>query len=56
MSLKKALLEREQYYINILINNCKELVINQAPIAGSTQGLKQTLEFKSNRTGKLIPM
>ena len=53
---KKYLLDREQYYIDILFNKYKNQKLNISPSAGTTLGLKHTKEFKLNRTGKLNPM
>lgn len=57
---KFNLLEREQFYLNILFNQNKEKsslsVLNLAPTAGNTLGFKHSEEFKLNRSAELNPM
>ena len=53
---KEYILEREQYYINILFNEYKTLKLNLSPTAGNTLGFKHSKEFKFNRSGNLNPM
>jgi group I intron endonuclease len=53
---KEHLLEREQYYLNILFNKYSHLKLNISPTAGTTLGFKHTHQFKLNRMGKLNPM
>ena len=53
---KKYMLEREQYYINILFSKYKDQKLNISPSAGTTLGFKHTNDFKLNRSGKLNPM
>jgi hypothetical protein len=48
---KFYMLEREQYYLDILFNKATNLKLNKSPTAGSTLGFKHKKEF--NRTGKL---
>nr|WUR10605.1 GIY-YIG endonuclease [Elmerina hispida] len=50
------MLEREQYYLNILFSKYPELTLNSSPTAGNTLGFKHSEEFKLNRTGNLNPM
>jgi group I intron endonuclease len=50
------LLNREQFYINILFNKYPLLKLNSSPTAGNSLGFKQSIEFKLNRTGKLNPI
>lgn len=53
---KKYLLEREQYYLNMLFTQYTNKKLNLCPTAGTTLGFKQDLNFKLNRSGKLNPM
>lgn len=54
---KEVLLEREQYFLDLLyVNFSAELILNRAPVAGSTLGVKQSPEFIASRTGALNPM
>lgn len=50
------MLQREQYYLDIIFNNKSYLKLNLSPNAGNTLGLKHSNLFKLNRTGKLNPM
>jgi hypothetical protein len=47
------MLEREQFYLNILFKNYFLFKLNNSPKAGNTLGFKHTEEFKLNRSGKL---
>lgn len=53
---KKYMLEREQYYIDLLFGKYENQKLNVTPSAGTTLGLKHTENFKLNRSGKLNPM
>ena len=53
---KLHMLQREQFYLNIIFNDESYLKLNLSPNAGTTLGLKHSEEFKLNRTGKLNPM
>jgi len=53
---KNYMLEREQYFLDILFSKYKEQKLNISPSAGTTLGLKHTNDFKLNRSGKLNPM
>jgi hypothetical protein len=53
---KKFILEREQYYLNILFTKFLDRKLNISPTAGTTLGLKHSAKFKLNRKGKLNPM
>nr|YP_203343.1 orf283 [Zancudomyces culisetae]AAW49510.1 orf283 [Zancudomyces culisetae] len=53
---KSYLLNREQFYLNILFTEYSSLKLNCSPTAGSTFGFKHKDSFKSNRTGELNPM
>lgn len=53
---KKFILEREQYYLDILFSKDVEKNLNISPTAGSTLGFKHSSMFKLNRKGKLNPM
>lgn len=50
------MLDREQYYLNILFREYPQILLNKAPNAGSTVGLVRSPEFIANRTGNLNPM
>lgn len=54
------MLEREQFYLNILFNQKKEnsslAILNLAPTAGNTLGFKHSEKFKLNRSAELNPM
>jgi group I intron endonuclease len=50
------MLDREQYYIDVLFDKYPLLKLNNSPTAGSTLGFKQSKEFRLNRSGKLNPM
>ena len=55
--LRDVLLEREQYYLDLLFKNyTSNFILNRAPKAGSTLGFKHSKEFINNRKGKLNPM
>jgi len=53
---KKFILEREQYYLDILFKKYLDKKLNLSPTAGSTLGFKHSYIFKSNRKGSLNPM
>ena len=53
---KKLLLEREQYYLDILFSKYFSKKLNLSPTAGSTLGFKHSPIFKLNRKGSLNPM
>ena len=53
---KKLLLEREQYYLDILFTKYSSKKLNLSPTAGTTLGFKHTSIFKLNRKGSLNPM
>ena len=53
---KKVILEREQYYLDILFTKYLDKKLNLSPTAGTTLGLKHTHIFKLNRKGSLNPM
>ena len=53
---KKEMLDREQYYLDIIFTKYNSLKLNISPTAGSTLGFKHALRFRLNRTGKLNPM
>lgn len=53
---KEFMLNREQYYLDILFSKESDLNLNNSPTAGTTLGFKHTKEFKLNRSGKLNPM
>lgn len=53
---KKFILEREQYYLDILFTKYLEKNLNLSPTASSTLGFKKSSMFKLNRKGKLNPM
>jgi group I intron endonuclease len=53
---KLIMLQREQFYLDIIFNNESYLKLNLSPKAGTTLGLKHSEQFKFNRTGKLNPM
>lgn len=53
---KKFILEREQYYLDILFTKYLNRKLNLSPTAGSTLGLKHNTIFKLNRKGHLNPM
>lgn len=53
---KKLILEREQYYLDILFTKYSDKKLNLSPTAGSTLGFKHTSIFKLNREGCLNPM
>lgn len=53
---KKFILEREQYYLDILFTKYLDKKLNLSPTAGTTLGFKHSSIFKSNRKGSLNPM
>lgn len=53
---KITMLQREQYYLDIIFNNNSYLKLNLSPNAGTTLGFKHSDQFKLNRSGKLNPM
>lgn len=53
---KKFILEREQYYLDILFTKYLDRKLNLSPTAGTTLGFKHSSIFKSNRKGNLNPM
>jgi group I intron endonuclease len=53
---KKYILEREQFYLNILFTQYANMKLNLSPTAGTTLGFKHTSNFKLNRSGNLNPM
>ena len=53
---KKLILEREQFYLDILFTQYLEKKMNLSPTAGSTLGFKHSSDFKLNRSGTLNPM
>lgn len=53
---KNYMLNREQFYLNILFSKYPKCGLNNSPTAGSTLGFKHTDKFKLNRSGKLNPM
>nr|AEF33889.1 intronic ORF [Flammulina velutipes] len=50
------MLQREQFYLDILFKDFNHFKLNLCPTAGNTLGLKQSENFKLNRLGKLNPM
>jgi group I intron endonuclease len=53
---RKFILEREQYYLDILFTKYLDKKLNLSPTAGTTLGFKHSSIFKSNRKGSLNPM
>lgn len=53
---KKFMLEREQFYLDILFTKYPDKKLNLSPTAGTTLGFKHNLIFKLNRSGNLNPM
>lgn len=53
---KKFILNREQFYLNILFTNYLDRNLNLSPTAGSNLGFKHNSIFKLNRKGSLNPM
>jgi len=53
---KLIMLQREQYFLDIIFNNNTYLKLNLSPNAGTTLGFKHSDQFKLNRIGKLNPM
>jgi group I intron endonuclease len=50
---KQHLLEREQYYLNILFKDYKDIKLNLSPTAGTNLGYKHTTQYKLNMSGDL---
>jgi group I intron endonuclease len=53
---KKSILEREQFYLDILFKNYLISKFNLSPTAGSNLGFKHHSKFKLNRKGSFNPM
>lgn len=53
---KNYMLNREQFYLNILFSKYPECRLNNSPTAGNILGFKHTDKFKLNRSGNLNPM
>ncbi len=53
---KEYILEREQYYLDILFTKYSDTKLNLSPTAGTTLGFKHNNLFKLNRKGRLNPM
>ena len=53
---KKFILEREQYFLDILFTKYLDRKLNLSPTAGTTLGFKHNSIFKLNRKGSLNPM
>jgi group I intron endonuclease len=53
---KDFMLSREQYYLNIIFNNNKNMIYNNSPTAGTILGFKHKPTFGLNRSGSLNPM
>lgn len=53
---KEYLLEREQFYLDILFNKYNSLKLNLSPTAGNTLGFKHSEDFRLSRSGYLNPM
>lgn len=53
---KSSMLNREQFYLDILFSKYSNLTLNNSPTAGSTLGFKHKEKFRLNRSGKLNPM
>jgi group I intron endonuclease len=53
---KEFVLEREQFYLNILFSKYSDKKLNLSPTAGTTLGFKHSSNFKLNRSGHLNPM
>ena len=53
---KKLMLEREQFYLNILFTQESNNKLNLSPTAGTTLGFKHNYDFKISRSGCLNPM
>lgn len=53
---KSYMLNREQFYLDILFSKYPMLKLNNSPTAGSTLGFKHKEEFRLNHSGKLNPM
>ena len=53
---KIFMLEREQFYLDLLFNKYNHKKLNLSPTAGSTLGFKHSSKCRLNRTGPLNPM
>jgi len=53
---KKVLLNREQFYLDILFNKYSDRALNLSPTAGNTLGYKHTELWKNNRKGTGNPL
>nr|YP_010833271.1 GIY-YIG endonuclease [Agaricus bitorquis]WFG54018.1 GIY-YIG endonuclease [Agaricus bitorquis] len=53
---KKFILEREQFYLDILFTKYLDRKLNLSPTAGTNLGFKHESIFKLNRKGSLNPM
>lgn len=53
---KKFMLEREQFYLDILFKKFSDKKLNLSPTAGTTLGYKHSSEFKLNMSGILHPL
>lgn len=53
---KRHILDREQFYLDLLFNNYSDLIINLSKQAESTKGYVHKPEFGQNRSGSLNPM
>lgn len=53
---KEYMLSREQFYLNIIFNYDKDMIMNNSPSAGTTLGFKNKPSFGLNRSGSLNPM
>ena len=53
---KEYMLSREQYYLDIIFNYDKDMIMNNSPTAGTTLGFKHKPGFRLNRLGSLNPM
>lgn len=53
---KIFLLEREQYYLDLLFNKYPNLALNISKVAGTTLGVKHSAKFSEIRSGILNPI
>ena len=53
---KKFILEREQYYLDIIFTKYLDKILNLSPTAGTNLGFKHNFIFRLNRKGTLNPM
>jgi group I intron endonuclease len=53
---KEYMLEREQYYLDIIFSKYNKQKLNNSPSAGSTLGFKHKKNFKLNRYGEWNPL